>query len=80
MRVSNHRLCFFLLRSNGRFECFQRPRDFLVQRMKEGGGVSFAIDVQQGDEEIFATSLETRDNEEGEDEESNDEVDEGEWV
>ena len=47
----------------------------MVQRMKEGGGVSFAIDVQQGDEEIFATSLETRDNEEGEDEELNDEED-----
>ena len=49
--------------------------------MKEGGGVSFAIDVQQGDEEIFATSLETIDIEEGEDledEESNDEEDEGE--
>jgi hypothetical protein len=50
----------------------------MVQRMKEGGGVSFAFDVQQGDEEIFATSLETRDNEEGEDEKSNDEEDEGE--
>jgi hypothetical protein len=47
----------------------------MVQRMKAGGGVSFAIDVQQGDEEIFATSLETRDVEESEDEESNDEED-----
>jgi hypothetical protein len=48
----------------------------MVQRMKEGLGVSFAIDVQQGEEEIFATSLETRDNEEGE--ESENEEDEGE--
>jgi hypothetical protein len=31
--------------------------------------------VQQGDEEIFATSLETRDVEESEDEGSNDEED-----
>ena len=49
--------------------------------MKEGGGVSFAIDVQQGSEEIFATSLVTIDIEEGEDSEdevSNDEEDEGE--
>ena len=50
----------------------------MVQRMTEGHGVSFAIDVQQGEEEIFATSLETRDNEEGEDGESEDEKDEGE--
>ena len=52
----------------------------MVQRMKESGGVSFAINVQQGDEEIFATSLETIDNEEGEDSEDkelNDEEDKG---
>jgi hypothetical protein len=47
---------------------------------KEGNGlgVSFAFDVQQGEEEIFATSLETRDIEECEDGESDEEEDEGE--
>jgi hypothetical protein len=50
----------------------------MVQRMKGGGGVSFAIDVKQGDEETFVTSLETRDNEEGEDEDEDGDEDEGE--
>ena len=45
----------------------------MVQRMKVGGGVSFAIDVQKGDEEIFATSLEMIDIVESEDEESDEE-------
>jgi hypothetical protein len=40
----------------------------MVQRMKDGGGVSFDIDVEKGDEETPATTLERRDNEEGEDE------------
>jgi hypothetical protein len=37
----------------------------IVQRMKDGGGVSFDIDVEKEDEEIPAITLERRDDEEG---------------
>ena len=46
----------------------------MVQRMKDGGGVSFAIDVKQEDEETLATTLERRDNEEGDGDRDEDEA------
>jgi hypothetical protein len=46
----------------------------MVKRMQEGGGVTFDIDSPDVNEEAFTTTLETRDNEEGDGDEEQDEV------
>jgi hypothetical protein len=45
----------------------------MVQRMKDGGGVSFAIDVKQEDEETLATTLERSDGDRDDEDEAEDE-------
>ena len=45
----------------------------MIKKMKDGGGVTFDFDSPNENEEAFANALQTRDNEEGDEDECEDE-------
>jgi hypothetical protein len=51
----------------------------MIQKMKDGGGVTFDIDSPDVNEEAFANTLQTRDNKAGDGDEDED-VEEGDEV
>jgi hypothetical protein len=54
----------------------------MFQRMKDGGGISFDIDVEKGDEETSATTLvgQSDNDEHNGDRDKDKSKDKGEWV